>query len=902
VHQITEDAHGFIWFGSHHGLFRYNTETINKFVHNPQNPHSIPSNFISTITRDSSGTMWFSTDKGICFYNEHKEYFERCSFYNSNKEPLPANILQIVSSDNNTMWAYGDRMLFLANTKTMSYERVIVNPTDNYISFIYVDKNKKLWVRSTTGMVYWADPPYLSFTAFGEVLNQPIHSMLFSNNKLWIGYESYGAHCYDIYGKLIGEYSRNRPEGFDIKSDRVRRIFDDGKGRIWMATYNGISVIENGKITHHTDKNTRGLIHPSVYDIYADSKQGIWVSTWAGTLSYAHPYDNVFEHLKSENGLSNNVVSSIVERNGLVWIGTEGGGLNVYNPASGEISKINLNPDFKDEQNVKTLEFDNNGALWVGTFNDGLWIIKSFDAKGRPLSKSKVLQGNYYHLKKEGPYIWAASYYNGIYQIETATLKSVNYPGNAANPETIHTNHSRSLMIDSKGGLWVGTQSGICYRRKGEKVFERFAHNPNDPSSLNGTQVFTFFEDSNHQIWVGTSSGLNRFNPETKTFSLVTVVPGNEIYGLAEDSKKNLWISSDNGITEYNPLNNRFRNFNMEDGLQSNQFNPGAVFCSPSGKIFFGGPNGLTIFHPDQIKSNPIAPRSVVVGIHINNQLQVPSDSLSVMHESILKANHFKLKHDQNSITFGFVANNFLNPQKNTFRYRLVNYDNQWIEAGTRKTATYTKIPPGQYVFQVIAANNDGYSNDEPTEVHFTIEAPWWKKWYAYTAYMITVLVSIFFIQREILIRHRLRNEILVEKIRSQSEQELNQAKLTFFTNISHEIKTPLSLILSPLDFLLEKRKGDKELTDVLKTIQRNGNRLKYLLHQVIDIRRIDAGKLTFSPGNHNVVSIIKELLSCFTIEASEREIDFRFESEFESLSTQIDPDKFDKILFNLLT
>lgn len=905
LHQITEDAHGFIWFASHHGLFRYNTETIDKFVYIPADVHSIPSNYITSIAKDEQGTLWFATDNGLCMYNEPLARFDRIQFFNSNSEPLPLNTAQIVAGKGDSLWVLSDRKLHLARSRTGTFERVVVNPTDNMVAFIYFDASKSLWLRSTQGMVYRADLPYNQFKPFGKVTNQPILSMLFAQNKLWIGYESFGAECYSLDGKLVGKFGELKDRRFDINSDRVRKIYQDSEGRIWFATYNGIAILNKGRISHYTNMNTRGLMHSSIYDIFGDSKGGIWVSTWAGTLSYANPFDNSFEHISTDQGLSNNVVSAVMEYRGLIWIGTEGGGLNSYNPNTGAVTHHKLNPQLDDAQNVKALEVDQNQALWVGTFNDGLWLIRQFDSNGKPLNAQKVMQGGFYQIKKDGAYVWAATYFGGLFKIHIETLEFTQYQGDENNPNTVHTNNLRTVLVDSRKGIWVGTQRGLCYRKAGSDLFERFFSNPADSSSLSGGTIYSIFEDQHQTVWIGTSSGLSRYMANSRSFenySPKNGLPGYEIYGITEDAQGHLWVSTDNGVAQFDPQTGRFRNFTQADGLQSNQFNPGSVYRSANGDMYFGGPNGLTIFHPKQIKQNTIVPQPIVVEILINNLLQSPSDTGSVLDRSILHARNFDLQHDQNSITFRFVANNYLSPEKNTFAYRLVNYDDNWIESGTRNSATYTKIPPGNYVFQVKAANNDGIWNDIPLEIPFRIEAPWWKRWYAYAAYLILVLGSTVFVQREILIRHRLRNEVLLEKVKSQSEQELNQAKLTFFTNISHEIKTPLSLILSPLDLLLEKRKSDPELIDALTTIKRNGSRLKHLLHQVIDIRRIDAGKLAFAPTQRDIVPLVNDLMNCFALEAREREIEFRLETEFDSLPVLIDPDKFDKMIFNLLT
>lgn len=910
VYQITEDAHGFIWFGSHQGLFRYDTESFEKFVHVPTDSTSIPSNYVTSISKDQNQKLWISTDRGICFYNEQKANFERCHFYNGEGQELRSNILNLLSVSTEKLFILCDRnlsrTLYVANPETHRFDSVEVAPNDNFVHFIHKDTNNRLWLQSSMGNIYWSDSPYATFHFFGQASEKTIISMLYSHDKLWIGYEWEGVECYGNSGTLIAKYGIGNANGqYDIRSNRVRKIYEDGEGRIWFGTYNGIVVLEEGQFRFFNMKNTPGLLHSSIFDIFTDRNGGIWVGTWAGTLSYSNPYDNLFEYVSTDDGLSDNVVSSVAELNGKLWIGTERGGLNAYDIQTGKITKYLLNRSFADEQNIKSLLVDSNKALWVGTFNDGLWVIRDFDSNGNPLNPKKVLQGGFYDLEEDGSQILAATYFHGLYKIDGRTFESANYEGNTEDSLTVSSSQLRNLLLDSKGNLWIGSQEGLNLKRKNSDVFVRFFSNSADTTSLSGNQVYCIFEDHAQQVWIGTSSGLSRYNEQKnnfRNFSPQNGLSGYEIYGITEDSKGRLWLSTDNGVTEFDTQNGSSRSFDIADGLQGNQFNPGAVFRSSNGQIYFGGPNGLTIFNPDHIKINVVPPTPSVISVAINNQLQRPGDSTSILQESILSANNFILNYDQNSLTFRFVANNYLSPKKNNFCYRLLNYDDKWIYIGTKKSATYTKIPPGNYVFQVKASNNDGIWNEVPTEISFKIMAPWWKRWYAYSIYLIFVMGLAAFVQREIMIRQKLKNEILLEKIRSSSEQELIQSKLVFFTNISHEIKTPLSLILSPLDYIMERRQSDRELVDSLKTIQRNGNRLKYLLHQIIDIRRMEAGKIQFAPMQHNVVDILREVYGCFLIEAQERNIDFKILSPFDTLMALIDPDKFDKIVFNLLT
>ncbi|MFA9390779.1 MAG: two-component regulator propeller domain-containing protein [Prolixibacteraceae bacterium] len=902
INQIIEDSHGFIWFSSQHGLFKYNTASIEKYIHIPNDPTSISSNAINCMSKDPSGTLWFATNNGICFYNEEKEIFNTPVWTNTKGDTIQGIINQIICPADSQILFLSGNYLFRLKPGSSTVDTVSINPKDNRPTFIYTDEANRIWLKSTEGVVYWADLPYNVFHHFGSIVNNRVLTMLFTQNKLWIGYEWEGADCYNINGDLIAHYGENVDEAHNIGSNRVRKIVTDDSSNIWLATYNGIALLNDKSIQHFNSKNTPGISHSSIYDIFTDSKGGTWVSTWSGKLAYSNPFDKLFTHLSSDIGLSDNVISSFVEVGTNLWIGTEGGGLNYYNTQQQTIKSFNI--DNNRNLNVKSLAVDNHGSFWVGTFNNGLWRLSQFNKEGLPDKRERVIDGGFYSLAIVGNTLYAGSYFLGLYSINTQTLSIENLRWNSNDPNSLSSNQVRSLFVDHNKILWVGTQTGLNRKQLGESTFERFISHPSDSNSLSSNLIYSIYEDADYTIWVGTSSGLNKLNPNNNSFTCYTPangLSGYEIYGITQDKQNNLWLSTDNGITQFNPNNFECRNFYASDGLQGNMFNPGSVFKTKEDKLYFGGPNGASEISPRQIKMNPQQPDVVVTGIHINNQEVKPWNPNSILAKSIVTLKELELKYNQNSISFEFVATNFLNPGKNQFKYRLLNYDNQWVNAGKQRTATFTKIPPGGYVFQVLAANNDGIWNTVPKEILIRINSPWWQRWYAYSFYLIVVILLVFFIQREIFIRQRLKHEVLIEKVKSTSEKELTQNKLQFFTNISHEIKTPLSLILYPLDVLIKNRENDKELIEYLKIIQRNGKRLRNIIHQVIDIRRIDAQKLSFKPVETNAVPILNEITDCFSLEARDKNITFKTQFNYEKLTISVDPDKFDNIVFNLL-
>lgn len=849
--------------------------------------------------------MWFSSDNGVFCYNQEKEIFERHSFVDKTGVRLPANASKLVTGQKGQLWTINNNKLHSIDIMSKNYQPVFPHPNDSMVNFISKDEENRLWAKSGKDNIYWSKPPYKEFFYFGKVSNGAILSINYFQNKLWIAYERNGAECYDQEGNLLAKYGQTDQGETNIKSNRVRKIIEDGHNNIWFATYNGLAIQHpDGSISHYDSNNSSGIKHSSIYDIYVDSKKGIWIGTWSGALSYLNPFDNMFIHIDKGKGLSNSVVSSITEGKGRIWIGTEAGGLNSYKTKGEIIEKHKLNPNLEFEQNIKVIRFDKHGGFWVGTFNDGLWWTNKFDRNGFPLTPIKIMDGSIYDIRFDSTHAWIASYFSGLHKIELKSTYNNKSSVGITTPYNLSTPYLRTIFLDSHSQIWLGTNNGIFLGKQNTDEFKEILCGPAGKDSQPANHVYCIFEDRQHAIWAGTSWGLLHFNPQQKVFNsfeLDEAFSANEVYGINEDDQGKLWLSTDNGLVQFNPANGFTRRFTEEDGLQANQFNPGAVFKSHNGNLYFGGTNGISTFDPNNIKTNTEVPQPIVVGILINNELQHPFTSESILKESILSTQKISLSHTQNSITFQFVANNFLSPQKNHFSYRLLNYNNDW-NTGAFRSASFTKIPPGNYQFELKAANNDGVWNNTPTVIMVHIDHPWWQKWYAFLAYLtIGVFVALYF-HKEKRTKQELLNKIYLEKIKSQHDAELNNSKLNFFTNISHEIKTPLSLITAPLEHLINLKKEDYELVSLLKIIERNANRLKHMLHQIIDITCIEANQLMTVKKIHETDAILKDILEYFILEAKDREIELSYDIKGGSFETMLDLDKIEKVFFNLLT
>jgi len=636
----------------------------------------------------------------------------------------------------------------------------------------------------------------------------------------------------------------------------------------------------------------------------------MWLGTWSGGLAYMNDYDNRFLHFNrnpDQNSLNSNVVSSFIEeKDGTLWVSTEEGGINHFDRKEKTFSAYNLKETVAMTANIKCMSIDKQDRLWIGTYSGGLW---NFDRKSKTFRNYDIFENDVisiYDIIPEGNGLWLGTYGTGVffYDFESNSLR--NYLSKDTDPNSLSSSQIRSLLLDSYGGLWVGTQYGLNYKSKGSEQFTRYFYNSSEGKRISNNQIFDLFEDSSGKIWIGTGGGgVDIYHPETVTFSNLSPkdgLAGYNVYGILEDQKGNIWLSTEKGLSCYAPGEGIFRNYFKEDGLQGNQFSPGAAFRCSNGDFLFGGPNGFNLFNPETITKNPLAPKVLITEMEINNVRINLNDPESSVRSSICTLNKIELPHWQNSLTFEFVANNFIQPNKNQFRYRLVNYQNDWIDNGNEGKATFTKIPPGNYILEILGSNNDGVWSTTPTQLEIAIRFPFWRSMYAYALYMAIVFTSLWLLRREFLIRQHLRNEVLLERVQRENDENLHQMKLQIFTNISHEFRTPLALILSPLEHVLAKKNYDEDTNDHLTMIQRNAHRLMMLINQIIDFRKFELNKLEYYPVHTDLVKLCFNICNYFEVHARDKSISFQIESVFKNYEIEIDQDKLDKVIFNLLS
>ncbi len=911
ISSISEDKFGFIWFGSSNGVYRYNSVETAKYVNSPGNKASIPGNNVKSLFLDLKKNLWIGTNKGLSLFDYKKENFRRYSFHDINGNPKGINVLQILQTADSSYWMVDDYGFAAIDFKKnlVTYLPLPENQTQDVIRMaVKCKESDRIWLGGVNGGIYYCDPPYRKISFFVRQRTQNVYAILPDGDHIWAGYYWGGADKFDSRGILTEHYGDDQKGRNWISSSNVRSIFRN-KDEIWLGTFKGLVRIKPGGIEIVEKEKYPGLQNSSIFQIYRDSGNGIWIGTWSGGLSYINEWANSFEHFRREsfdNSLSDNVVSDFEETSdGNVVASTEEGHLNYLDHKTHKFSPTRIKGSKGLVFSIKSLHTDRNGTLWIGTYASGIFYQKLGSNEYVHFDPIDDFTEQFFDITSNGESMWFGSS-AGLFCYNLQNHEIKKYLPKSSDPESLSSKDTRSLLIDSNGNLWVGTLNGLDKKNKDSEKFIRYFYNPEENNRISSNVIYSLMEDSKHHIWIGTSGGgVNIYDPVTDTFSQLSKkdgLPGDDVYGILQDDTEVVWMSTENGISAYSPTTKSFRNFDYSDGLQGNQFNPGSAFISKNGEIYFGGSNGFTRFDPKKMKENPIAPKAFIVGLEVNNQKVTFENDPKLIKQSLLTLSHLDLEYNQNSIRVEFVANNFLLPQKNRFKYRLNGYSNDWIEIRKDNKAIYTKIPPGDYVFEVMAANNDGKWNDMPTRLSITIHRPFWSSAYAFAFYFMVILVLFYALQRELRIRNRLKNSILQERIQRENEEKLHQLKLQFFTNISHEFRTPLTLILSPLAILKRKISGLEEPLEQVALIENNTNRLLRLVNQILDIRKVELGKVDFQPQSFDLIVLCQEIFQCFSLQENDHNFKFTFEADFSSLFILIEPDKIDKLIFNLLS
>ena len=1002
---LYEDKQGILWVGTRNGgVNAFNTTTA-KFtphtttiasVHLPNTVSFLPlttiaSNHVRAITEDNNGMLWFGTSTGISLFNRQSsewQYIQRFADAGGKEKPSGTDVYALANDASGNVWIGTNDGLVCYNT-TSKQARVIrkgFSVTDIRSVLVSRTDPHVVWVGTYGGGLY--------SVRVGDAQN--------------LANASVGIESFRHSATIMKVFSQ----------DNVLAIVEDRTGFLWLGTYGGGLQKFDPRTKAFTsfvqdEFRSNSLSNNFIFSLYQDRSDVLWIGTYGGGLNKYDPAESKFISYHRDpritNTLSHNYIYSIFEEpDGTVWVGTNGGSINkLINKQTGEFKTYWLddkNHSTSPRNNVRAIHPDKDGTFWLTSgdalykFNPKTGAAKAFRPNDMPSEITQESAFSFSICEDADGMLWAGTWGMGLYRFNPKTGKFIaHYQHNPKNPASLPSNGIYYAICDHKKQIWIGTNGGsLCRFDAASGGFIRYEKILTEKNGISSNIIRTIYETADGTLWLGTAGGLNKFNPETQTSTLFREqdgLPNNVIYGIVGDNAGNLWCSTNKGIFRHNPNAKKgeqaFQSYDISDGLQSNEFNAGAYHRGYSGQMYFGGINGFSTFFPDSIHRNDYIPPVIITGFKTFNENVETDRAISATQE-------IEIPEERNVITFEFTALNFTLPEKNTYAYKLDNFDRNWIYCGGRREATYTNLGGGTYTFRVKAANNDGVWNDDGATMRVVILPQWWKRWWANVMWATVIGLGIFGtykwrvraieernkvleqtvtertqeVQRQVTILNDLAQEIelantelqdrnhqvetknlqlaemngqlaknntlldqtldelhslnqdLESRIRQRTvelqaakealekslvqEKEINNLRARLIASISHEFRTPITVIQSSCGILQRYigKMNDEQRSKQFTHIEESSKRLVNILDSVIMMSTIENRPLRLMPAD--VVKRTEELVRDFNLiqaqDYGEDAHNITFQTDVETSIVNIDEESLRQIMSNLVS
>lgn len=925
VFAIAQDSVGFMWFGTRDGLNKFDGNQFKVFKHS-DSPNSIVANDIRTLYLDPlTEKLWIGTTEGLSVYDPDSDTFSSFRHQPDDNRSLSNNeIRTIFRDDKERLWVASAMGLHLFRDRDNTFQRIYFNQaeeTGQYLAdvkAILQDKNGTIWFGAANGLFKLKEEKdSLKFIRIDEKSGFQIGDFHVKGlledvlGNLWIGTLERGMYYWDRSNGFTKQFKSNENDPFALSHNNIRSMCQDKEGNLWIATFDGLNFLKVGssQFQHFPTKTTTasGLSDKSIRSVFIDKRGSLWVGTYYGGINHLDEQYNRFDNYQYSplgNSISASVVSSFAENsNGDLWIGTEGGGLNYWDRDKKQFKSFKYQEDQRQSlsgNNVKTILLDDH-KIWVGTFQEGLNLFdpqtEQFTVfKHQPEIANSLSNNNVYALLKRKEKLWIITYGGGLNIYDTIEKQFTHYRHSSLS-SSLSDDLTRVILQTKNGDIWIGTEKGINKVDLDDNGLPlRFT------TFLPDQMIYVMHEDPKGFLWIGTfSQGLFRLDPNTGDllhFTKEDGLPGNTIFGILEVSSSEFWLSTNNGLSKFNPVQSTFTNFNYSNGLENSEFNFNAYYQTRKGELLFGGVNGFTLFDPTKIKPNRYVPPLAITDLYQNNKLVDKGDENNVLSKSINTTDRIQFAYNEANFSLHFAALDYFSPENNRYAFKLEGIDRDWNYATGKAEATYTIQREGEYIFRLKGGNSDGVWN--PSERQLTIEVlpPPWRTWWAYLLYITMIGMIVYGLVRFIRLRHRLQ----LEQIAKRQQEELLEVKLRFFTNITHEFRTPLTLILGPIRDLLASDNHPDKVVQPLSLIQKNAQRLLNLVNQVLTFRKLATDHEPMNITHGNIVAFLEEIFLPFQEIAKSRNIKYQFKATSKEIMLGFDQDKLEKVFFNLLS
>ncbi len=923
VTSFCEDHLGFLWIGTQYGLNRYDGSRYRSFVHranDASNKNQISSSNIECLLIDNEHNLWVGTkDKGINIMDVETLQFKNEGKYAPLISALKDQIITVIYQDSDdNFWIGTDRIGLLfwdPNSEESTIENISVH---HPVVQVFEDEQEKIWFVNIVGDVCKINkdrkPVCEKFSEASNVRD----AIYLQNGKLLLGGDQglYTINITDSHKVALNQSQTNQSELFDqlLNSTSIISLLKDSQSRVWIGTENqGLFLYDiptnEIQLFLSNEDDMLSINSNSIWSLYEDSRKNIWIGTFKKGFNQINPNEKIFKHNLDYAHLNfKGLVTDFEECHNSFWVSTDQDGL--YKIDSKNVKKQRahqLDSSELDSKVITCLLKDQSDNLWVGTWDKGLFIKRSgsqsFEAipMGQNGVSSKSIKAIFEDSKG---IIWISSFQKGIDRFDPKRNTFKNYQPSPIGPSILSV-IILTIAEDGDGNIWLGSGGHGLNRIRvnSEGIIEEsisYFSSSDDPNSISNNLINHLFVDSKKRIWIGTrGNGLDRYVPETDSFENFNTnhgLPSDVIFSILEDDHKQLWISTNQGLGTFNFEDNKInvKSFDLSYGLQSNEFNKSACYKANDGQLYFGGINGFNFFDPSKFSEKVIDPALYINYVEVldgdeaaNNSFELPKDKIN-------------LSASQDDINIDFGTLNFNHTSKNEYAYLLENHDSDWRYTTNNNIATYSNLRHGDYIFKVKSKKSNGDWSDKITQLEIIIAPYWYQTTIAFLVYAFLIFAFLYFIFSTLIHRQKLTSKLQIEKIKKNKEQEINNLRSQFFANISHELKTPLTLIIGPLkaveneNFKIDKRQS--------KSMLNNAERLNRLIDQILDLSKLESGMTKLLVTKSDIVETTKNICNNFKALSQYRSFEFEINVPNKPIHLFYEKEKMEQVIINLLS
>lgn len=899
ISTLFQDQKGYIWIGTENGLNRFDGNQFTLYQKNNPLYSNFHANSINTICETTDKELWLGTDNGVFIYNQVKDTFTPFVKQTSDKTSITSWITHIIQDKAGNIWiATHKQGIFLFNTQTDKLTQFEIPQNDNIVTRILNDEQNNIWLSGPYQLCKLNKVNNTFETYAIEEKTESIYFMALwedSSNHIWIGTWDKGLWKLNPRTKQVEKYLTEE-KGKGIL--HIHSILEYSPELLLIGSDDGLTIFnpvtQESFLYDNYGDNEKSLSDKFIYPILKDREGGVWIGTYYNGINYLPPYCGQFNGYSESSDIpyfNSRIISRFCEgENGNIWIASDDSGLSCFNPSTMQFLDFNGREKL-NKHNLHALCMVDKD-LWIGTYGDGIQILNIQTGVIKNYSISNGLDENsiYSIFKDSQGQIWTGSM-NGICQYD------------AQKQRFTPIKYLEALVIeiaeDAKGNLWIATQGKGLFRYSPQKnkEWEKYGLE----KGFNSLTVNHLCINKDNEIWAATSEGLYLYNPLKDIFTYQPLRLPNECINAILEGEDCLWLTTAKGLVKYTPTTQETQIFTKSDGLQSEAFIMASALKTRNGEFYIGSINGFNTFYPHLLKLNTQKPNVVLTSLEIFNQ-KIETQKDGILPEAIDHLKEIHLSYKDNVITLNYAALSYCTPQKNQYAYMLEGFDKGWNYVGSQHSTTYTNLPAGTYTFRVKASNNDNIWNEEGTSIRIIVHPPFYLSLPFKIGYVLLFLLALGLLLRYVIRRSEKKHAKAIDELNSKKEIEIHEAKINFFTMIAHEIRTPVSLIIGPLEKIMQSTHIPTNERQELEIIDRNSQRLLYLVNQLLDFRKVEQKEMRMKFTSQSIKELMQAVCERFSPTLQQNGVNFSVTYPDEHFHADVDKEAMTKVLSNLLT